>query len=602
MFNDEASDAAGTPGTNDAASQVSSPDPATTSTSGAGKREVDLYVRTYNTLLRSSGPVTVETLVPAHLNIDSSLHAGARDDLPDMSAFMYSTLRLPASIVRTERILLGQSATTFARAGYPHLESWQPVTAPGRRRRWYDNGSGILAAYVASPSDLDDLVPSIVAWQIEWNKLHAIIDGSDLLQARIAEFLRGAEAGKPNQVAEELIREGLKVSRSDWQRLRLAWGGGGGEGLARNLELVAADKKRLTIQLLGGSYIGYERMTRNWWTPIDGLLREHELIDRPLYFISSNTHSIANILSGTARRRRQKLISFAEKADDPELTLALDDLREENSRSSWDNFLYYTARRYFSSHPEERRQRDREEEERGITTIAPEAGIDVAAQIIEPGKLRRDDFDPRLKALEDLKIDTDAVILNINYPLGLSAYHILTQLGMSTNQLRGAYILGKAATLNARIGDVMLANVVHDEHSGNTFWFRNCFSAADLTPFLVYGAALDHQRAVTVLGTYLQNREYLDFYYRGNYTVVEMEAGPYLNAIFEETFLTRYGQEENVNLTEISLDLGIIHYASDTPYTRAQTLGARGLSYYGMDSTYASTLAILSRLLQHASK
>lgn len=597
MLNAEASDD-GTPGTNDDASRAAPPP--MTSTSGAGKREVDLYVRTYNTLLRSSGPVTVETLVPAHLNIDSSLHAGARDDLPDMNAFMYSTLRLPASIVRTERILLGQSATTFARAGYPHLESWQPVTAPGRRRRWYDNGAGILAAYVASPSDLDDLVPSIVAWQIEWNKLHAIIDGSDLLQTRLAEFCRGAEAGNPDQVTEELIREGLQIGRSDWQRLRLAWGGS--EGLARNLELVAAAKKRLTIQLLGGSYIGYERMTRNWWTPIDSLLREHDLIDRPLYFISSNTHSIANILSGTARRRREKLISFAEQSDDPELTLALDGLREENSRSSWDNFLYYTARRYFSSHPEQRRQRDREEEERGITTIAPEAGIDVAAQIIEPGKLRRDDFDPRLKALEDLEVDSDAVILNINYPLGLSAYHILTQLGMSTNQLRGAYILGKAATLNARIGDVMLANVVHDEHSGNTFWFRNCFSAADLTPFLVYGAALDHQRAVTVLGTYLQNREYLDFYYRGNYTVVEMEAGPYLNAIFEETFLTRYGQEENVNLTEISLDLGIIHYASDTPYTRAQTLGARGLSYYGMDSTYASTLAILRRLFKHASK
>ncbi len=44
------------------------------------------------------------------------------------------------------------------------------------------------------------------------------------------------------------------------------------------------------------------------------------------------------------------------------------------------------------------------------------------------------------------------------------------------------------------------------------------------------------------------------------------------------------------------IDLGIIHYASDTPYTRAQTLGARGLSYYGMDSTYASTIAILRRI------
>ena len=34
------------------------------------------------------------------------------------------------------------------------------------------------------------------------------------------------------------------------------------------------------------------------------------------------------------------------------------------------------------------------------------------------------------------------------------------------------------------------------------------------------------------------------------------------------------------------------------PYTQARTLGARGLSYYGMDSTYASSLAILRRVLR----
>ena len=45
-------------------------------------------------------------------------------------------------------------------------------------------------------------------------------------------------------------------------------------------------------------------------------------------------------------------------------------------------------------------------------------------------------------------------------------------------------------------------------------------------------------------------------------------------------------------------DLGIVHYASDTPYTQARTLGARGLSYRGMDSTYASAIAVARRILQ----
>ena len=35
-----------------------------------------------------------------------------------------------------------------------------------------------------------------------------------------------------------------------------------------------------------------------------------------------------------------------------------------------------------------------------------------------------------------------------------------------------------------------------------------------------FGSVLDNQKAVTVKGTYLQNRQYLDFYYREAFTVV----------------------------------------------------------------------------------
>ncbi|HET7037955.1 MAG TPA: hypothetical protein VFI42_19945 [Thermomicrobiaceae bacterium] len=559
----------------------------------AGKREVDLYVRTYHTLLRSSGPITVETLVPAHLGIESSLHAGAAEPWPDMNAFMYSTLRLPASIVRISHILLGQSAWIFARSGYPHIESWQPVTAPGRRRRWYDDGQQTLAAYVASLSDLDDLVPTIVAWQIEWNKLHALLAASPQLAATVE---RAAEQPPAPEEAER-VRQSLEIGPGDWLRLGATWG----DAFWPNLARVAREKKRLTLQLLGGTYLGFSRGTRSWWTPVERALIERGLAERPLYFVSSNTHSIVNTLSGTARRRREALIRFVEETRNPELLPELRALQAGTSRSSWENFLYYTARLYFAAYPEQRRARDREEEERGITTLAPHGPLDVAAQIIELDRLDPAGFDPRLLTLGDsFPGDSEAVVININYPLGMSAYHILRQLAVSTHQLRGVYILGKAATLNARIGDVMLSSEVYDEHSGNTYWFENCFSAQDLSPFLVYGAALDHQRAVTVLGTYLQNREYLDFYYRGNYTVVEMEAGPYLSALYEDTFLTRHGTDENVNLSGIPIDLGIIHYASDTPYTRAQTLGARGLSYYGLDSSYASTLVILRRVFAQA--
>jgi len=52
----------------------------------AGKRDVEMYIRTYNTLLRSSGEISLKALVQAHYNIDSSLHPEARSPYPDMSA------------------------------------------------------------------------------------------------------------------------------------------------------------------------------------------------------------------------------------------------------------------------------------------------------------------------------------------------------------------------------------------------------------------------------------------------------------------------------------------------------------------------------------
>lgn len=60
----------------------------------------------------------------------------------------------------------------------------------------------------------------------------------------------------------------------------------------------------------------------------------------------------------------------------------------------------------------------------------------------------------------------------------------------------------------------------------------------------------------------------------------------------------RYPNDEVVNLGErIGFDLGFLHYASDTPYSRRQTLLSKSLSAFGMESTYACATAIVRRIL-----
>jgi len=556
-----------------------------------GRREVELYVRTYTTLLQSSGAVGVSSLEPAHYTADSSLHAGAQEPKPDLNAFLYSANRIPACIVDVQHIVLGQTVRAFIRAGYTQLDSWELVSAPGRRRRWHWNGSDILAAYIASASDLDDLIPSIVAYQIEWNKMHHLFRAAPEAVALVEQAAEGAEldAGQLTQVADALL-----LDESDWARLSGVWGA----SFWPNLAAVASVRKRMDLRMLGGTYLGYGRSVRSWWRPVANRATEKVLRDRPVYFVSSNTHSIANTLSGVANRRSDVLKDFIRKTSHSELLPELEKIEAGEQRASLENLLYFAARPYFYG-PErarERKVRQQEEEAVGIVHLDPSGPVDVGVQIIDLSKLDPSQFDKRLQGMDPTT--SDAVIININYPLGMAAYHIMSQIGIATDQLRGVYVLGKAATLNGRIGDIMLSDVVYDEHSGNTYWFDNCMGYESVSPYLIFGAALDNQKAVTVKGTFLQNEGYLDFYYRENFTVVEMEAGPYLSALYEDVFLERHPTNEAINLAPLSghLDLGIIHYASDTPYTRAHTLGARGMSFYGMDSTYASTIAILERI------
>jgi hypothetical protein len=229
--------------------------------------------------------------------------------------------------------------------------------------------------------------------------------------------------------------------------------------------------------------------------------------------------------------------------------------------------------------------------------------FDVEAQIIEIARLQLDRLDPRVcfPDIERLSA-SDAVIINIDYPLGMAAFQILSEIAQQVDRFEGIYAIGKAASLNGRIGDVVIPNVVHDEHSRNTYLFRNCFRAADVTPYLVYGTVLDNQKTITVMGTFLQNRRYVTVFYREGYTDIEMEAGPYLSALYEAVRPKRHPMDEIVDLHFAPIDIGVLHYVSDTPLSKGKNLGSQSMSYFGMDPTYATTLAVLRRILLQESE
>ncbi len=545
--------------------------------------EIDLYIRTYYSLLRSSGDVRVRAFEEAHLYSRSSLHAGALSPVPDLAAFAYSAARLPEQMFNVSRVVLGQSLGQFEKNGLP-VGEWETVKTRGRRRplRW--DGAQTLAMFVASASDIDDLVPIVTAYQIEWNKLRACIEPVDLATATdddLAAWM-GIDAALGAAVGLAPLTAALGP---DWKT---------------TLVHIQRHECDLTLRLLDGSFREYQRSAQTWWRAIEPhyVGGGHE---RPIYFVSSNSHSLANLCGGYVTRRREAIVDMVHRTNPEGVAAHYDRAMAAGDHGAATNILYYALRAYIHEPAAGQTRIDEVracDADSGFHSIASPGRIDVDAQVIELARLVPELLDERVRVpgIEKLR-QSEALVVNIDYPLGMAAYHHLAAIAGGVHEILGVYIMGKAATLNGRVGDVMIAKVVHDVHSANTYLFKNAFSTAQVQPYMRHGTVLDNQKALTVRSAFLQNREYMDGFYRDGYTVMEMEAGPYLSAVYETRAPQRHPRDEIVNLGDaVDFELGLLHYASDTPYSRRQSLLSKSLSFFGVESTYACACAIARRI------
>src|SRR5260370_37281969 len=165
---------------------------------------------------------------------------------------------------------MGQSPQGFRAAFQADVRRWQRVKARARRRRWYHDGKDMLAVLIASASDIDDLIPTLVAYQIEWNKLHRALQDV--------------------QLSEDQARQAAGATEDDWRRLHEAWG----DAFDSNLASIKREECRIVLRLIGRSHIRYSLNTSRWSLPIAGPMGEVGPRDPPIHFVSSHSHSLAN--------------------------------------------------------------------------------------------------------------------------------------------------------------------------------------------------------------------------------------------------------------------------------------------------------------------
>ncbi len=304
-----------------------------------------------------------------------------------------------------------------------------------------------------------------------------------------------------------------------------------------------------------------------WANKIKETLVKHNLIHRPTHIISANLHSVMNTL-------------FAPEA-----------LEKETNQCVFDTYEALSLK-------ENAKLRDKVEKvalAKGMITIKDTSGTNIDVQIFDSNQidLKKIDLNISLKAEKH----KNPIIFVMDYAFGEQAYETIDELlkpYQSNSQemfldVVSISIMGKAGILEGGKGDIMIPSAHVFEGTADNYPFKNELSKSDFEndDLAVYEGAM-----VTVLGTSLQNRDILKFFYNSTWNVIglEMEGAHYQKAI-QSASKVRKSINQNVMVR-------YAYYASDNPLETGSTLASGGLGAAGVKPTYVITRKILQQIFK----
>ncbi|CAN5122814.1 hypothetical protein BH09PAT2_BH09PAT2_04240 [soil metagenome] len=541
-----------------------------------------IFTQAYRSFLSGEGEMSIEQIMMLYKDMKPSLHKKVDLTDIDIEAFMYSFLRLPPIMHKVTRVIMAQTDEIFNRDGY-NLASWEEISAPARRRKMYFDGDHTLAVFINSVTDLDDVVCLLTAFQLEWNKMHDKLKKTPKTSAKKYDL--------------SAVQQSFAIDDENWVRILRIWNG----SIEMWLNEISTQHREFKVQLLRGSYVDYNKATQRWLEYIFENTRYKDLRSKPVYFVSSNTHSLVNNMTGWVVDIEKDIVAYMKEKKMDKFLEYWKLIEQGEYPGSRENFLWYILKKYEIDYPEVKLKRQKFEHDLGIDTIEAKHYLDINAQVFALKDVANSSLSKKFGQDLSALAKSDALVINIDYPLGFGAYGVLSTIFQNVNIVKGVYILGKASFLHANLGDIALPNTVFDTYSNNTFIFNNAFTREYFADFKA-GSVLTNQKVVSSQGTFLHPSNVIQQYFINDYSIIEMENGPYLSAVYETTHFERYPEHETVNLLSSTIDVGIIHYASDTPFTKAVTLGTRNLGYEGVEATYISSLAILKRIIECETK
>ena len=323
-------------------------------------------------------------------------------------------------------------------------------------------------------------------------------------------------------------------------------------------------KRTVNFSSVLGEGIGHHIYGEVWANNIKKVLKDHQLLERPIHIISANMHSVLNTIYATS-----SLTDIAKGKEGFELYELL-----SNNESKP---LQKKVKEYAS--------------ENGLIYIKDTSGTNINVQVIDTQKIDSSKI-PFKKVASKGK---DPVIIVMDYAFGEQAYETMDELlkpykekqGSTHLNVESISIMGKAGILEGGKGDIMIPSAHIFEGTADNYPFTNELSKEDLQGF---GVSSFDGAMVTVLGTSLQNKDLLKFFHDSTWNVIglEMEGAHYQKAI-------QAASKIRGNISE-DVKVSYAYYASDNPLETGATLASGGLGMSGVTPTYAITHKILEQI------
>ena len=519
--------------------------------------------------------VSGETLREALLELRPEIYGSIAEEKVELNGLLYVIERLPVGIEECRYINLTSDE------GYSKSH-FQAIVPPKRRRNCYRIDEEQMNVEITrGRSDIYDILTHLTFIFIESHKIkdRVLLDENDEVTRDWLKLEQAAlQTKKLTQIEKEkaISHTANVLGRTFIEVLDIYDSFATKEKPDRFLhviywlgklaieEITGNNKRTITFSPILRERLGHHIHGEIWATNIKEVLRENDLLGRPIHIISANMHSVMNSIFATHVLGPK----FKGKSDF--------DIFEELSRQGAHDV------------------RDKVEAfalQHGMYSLPDQSGTNIDVQIFDTAKI-----DWKKSAFPTAKIGNEnPVIIVMDYAFGEQAYETIDELlkpykngkDKTLLNVESVSIMGKAGILEGGKGDIMIPNAHINEGTADNYFFEN-----ELTAKLLEGNGIPVFAGpmITVLGTSLQNKDLLKFFHESTWGVIGLEMeGAYYQKAIQSASKIRKSINPNVKVR-------YAYYASDNPLETGSTLASGGLGTTGVKPTYLITIKILEQI------